>query len=671
MNRSEFKVLQEKSLSHEARVLYLFYLKPLSVKAELILDLQMLSEKMSCTSAVFPNEEMGLTTMAALVEELFQHRLLVPNVSNANRPFQQNVVDNSNIDYGYQIALTHPQHFDPATAQNLVSRWNLVSVELPLAAEPVTFNGDYKFRMHDGWEPSASFRSIAIQAGLIDYSFNEQELFAFISYWAEQNTTHSQEGWERVFVKRLIRLHYASASPERRTTSFYDSMDKGRAPEGTSNQNYYHQYHTSPYPQQSQYLSNTDPQFSQPYQAPYQESNPYAVPSHNASYGNPANQSKQLNQYNQNSQNSWQAHQEANFINAAPNGLIAQSKDQPMTQPMAQPWAQNNGQANDQNMAQPMGHASFHNMAPYTGQPLGQNGTNYQGAAPNPYNNERYAKSIYNRTYGDETHCEYGINPYDEEPRSKPTNLIGVPLTKESIERRKRQSEANANRVNDGKSFYDESPIQGLSRSYGDANACLGSDIPQSRPQPAGSLQKLHQVQQGQPIQPSQTAQLSGTAGLAAAMAATFASDAKQSTLQASGPAAYGNGQQNESCSEANAASAVNALNAMGNIPALGAERASESTVSTAPQRNYSFAAIYGGTKEVETEAKETWQIEHDAEGNEVYGTHDAALNMEDHFANATREAEIQEMESLNARDDELDATAVSAAIDELFKKDS
>lgn len=671
MNRSEFKVLQEKSLSHEARVLYLFYLKPLSVKAELILDLQMLSEKMSCTSAVFPNEEMGLTTMAALVEELFQHRLLVPNVSNANRPFQQNVVDNSNIDYGYQIVLTHPQHFDPATAQTLVSRWNLVSVELPLAAEPVTFNGDYKFRMHDGWELSASFRSIAIQAGLIDYSFNEQELFAFISYWAEQNTTHSQEGWERVFVKRLIRLHYASASPERRTSSFYDSMAKGRAPDATTNQNYYQQNNPSPYLPQSQYLSNADPQFCQPYQAPYQEPNPYAAHSPNASYGNPANQSKQLNQSNQNNQNSWQPPQKANFINAAPTEPMAQPMDQPMDQMMAQPWPQNNAQANDQNMAQPMGHARFHNMAPYTGHPVGQNGTNYQGAAPNPYYNERYARNIYNRTYGDETHCEYGINPYDEEPRSKPTNLIGVPLTKESIERRKRQSEANANRVNDGKSFYDESPIQGLSRSYGDANACLGSDIPQSRQQSAESFQQLQQGLQGQPIQPAQTAQLSGTAGLAAAMAPTFASDAKQSTLQASGPAAAGDGQINESCRDGNAASAAIASNAMGAAPALGAGRAAESKETAAPQRNYSFAAIYGGTKEVETEAKETWQIEHDAEGNEVYGTHDAALNMEDHFANATREAEIQEMESLNARDDELDATAVSAAIDDLFKKDS
>lgn len=280
MNRSEFHALESSNLSHLARSLYLFYLRPLATQRKIIVDLNELTAKLTNNSDAFPfNAE--LHQVAALIEELYRHELIAPifgfqqddytfyGVSGRPQP-------NPNENYqDKSFPIDDTSLKNPAIANRLIIRWNLIEIKLPLFAEFVPAERPRLFRMYDSWEPGATFRDLALMAGLIDYSYSEQELVAFINYWTSQYMERNQQGWERTFIKRLIKLRFASASQERRLSSFPN----------TPNYNYSHQ--GSIYSNQANFNGTSTQNFGSNANVSFNTGTPL---SQNAPYKNGANE---------------------------------------------------------------------------------------------------------------------------------------------------------------------------------------------------------------------------------------------------------------------------------------------------------------------------------------------------------------------------------------------
>ena len=171
LNRAEFNQLKSQMLSHLARTMYLFYLRPSAPQGAVNVDPVALTSDLVSHSAIMPcNPTLELIEGALL--ELEQEHLIARVMPNI--PWQGALV------------------IFPLYAQELM--------EVPHAP----------FRMYAQWQPGPSFRNAALMAGLVDYSYQEPELISFINFWLERGALHNQYGWERLFIQRLLKLRSAN-----------------------------------------------------------------------------------------------------------------------------------------------------------------------------------------------------------------------------------------------------------------------------------------------------------------------------------------------------------------------------------------------------------------------------------------------------------------------------
>lgn len=173
LNRAEFKQLQSPLLSHMARTLYVFYLQPTYAQGHIKVDPIALCSKLVSYSTLAPCTP-SLQDIEEALEELEQVGII-------------------------------------ERVQGQVP-WQNALLSLPLYEEEKYEYPLEPFRMTDNWQPGPGFRHAALMSGLIDYTYNDNELLDFVNYWASQNVTRNQSSWESSFIKRLLKLRYASST---------------------------------------------------------------------------------------------------------------------------------------------------------------------------------------------------------------------------------------------------------------------------------------------------------------------------------------------------------------------------------------------------------------------------------------------------------------------------
>lgn len=170
LNQSEFSKLQQQNISHMARTLYIFYLQPQYCQGANRIDCYELSSHLVSTSSLFPYSP-TIQDIYKLLDELASEGLISKN--NPNK------------------------------------EWNNNTYSLPLYIAATKEYPSKPFRMYQSWQPGPNLKQAALYAGLVDYSYTNNELNEFINYWMVNNTAKNQHAWERAFVQRLLKIHNA------------------------------------------------------------------------------------------------------------------------------------------------------------------------------------------------------------------------------------------------------------------------------------------------------------------------------------------------------------------------------------------------------------------------------------------------------------------------------
>lgn len=179
MNNTEFEKLQQSDLSHEARSLYLFFIRPRAEKGIFYADLGEITAMMHNTSAICPFAA-DPEICRQLMQELFTAGLLQEATS-------------AEQEQGRQYSLPY------------------------FAAEGFTLPA-LPFVMHQSWRPGPAFAQTALFSGLTDTDFAENELQSFITYWSCKPERRNQNAWERTFAQRLKRSREAKVRKGRAQT---------------------------------------------------------------------------------------------------------------------------------------------------------------------------------------------------------------------------------------------------------------------------------------------------------------------------------------------------------------------------------------------------------------------------------------------------------------------
>ena len=178
MNNIEFAKLNDKRLSHEARSLYLFYLRPLAERGLCLIDLPALSLAMETVSSVcpfIPTENL----ITGLLNELKTLGFIEKKGQSAT--------------------------------------WQGCSVVLPYFNADTSLLPQAPFAMSASWRPGSNFTQTCLMAGLHSADFTESELNSFISYWAGRHELRNQHAWERAFALRLLKRRSAYSVPSTNT----------------------------------------------------------------------------------------------------------------------------------------------------------------------------------------------------------------------------------------------------------------------------------------------------------------------------------------------------------------------------------------------------------------------------------------------------------------------
>ena len=170
LNRAEFAQLQSTLLSHMARTLYIFYIQPIARSGQLIVDPIAMTKQLISISSYAPCNP-SLKDVEQALLELEQINLI-------------------------------------KRAPDTIS-WQGAHVILPLFVMETNFVPSRPFQMFPSWQPSASYPTVALQAGLIDYHYQDHELQSFISFWITRTLSRNQQAWERSFVMRLLKVRSA------------------------------------------------------------------------------------------------------------------------------------------------------------------------------------------------------------------------------------------------------------------------------------------------------------------------------------------------------------------------------------------------------------------------------------------------------------------------------
>lgn len=172
LNRAEFAQLQSTALSHMARTLYVFYLQPQVRRGLLQVDPIALTKALVSISQYAPCTP-SLEDVEHALLELEQQHLIARNAGSIT--------------------------------------WQNATISLPLFVSETNDLPMRPFRMMPSWQPSASFATIALQGGLSDYNYQDAELQEFVNFWLSRNFTRTQQGWERSFVSRLLKVRSAQS----------------------------------------------------------------------------------------------------------------------------------------------------------------------------------------------------------------------------------------------------------------------------------------------------------------------------------------------------------------------------------------------------------------------------------------------------------------------------
>ena len=142
MNNIEFAKLSDKRLSHEARSLYLFYLRPMAERGLCLIDLPALSLAMETISSVCP-----FIPTENLITDLLNELNLLGFIEKKTQS----------------------------------DTWQGCSVVLPYFNADTTLLPQKPFAMSASWRPSSNFTQTCLMAGLHSADFTESELNSFIS----------------------------------------------------------------------------------------------------------------------------------------------------------------------------------------------------------------------------------------------------------------------------------------------------------------------------------------------------------------------------------------------------------------------------------------------------------------------------------------------------------
>lgn len=176
----EKQVLERKSLSFQAKYLYMFILRQNAILNNFKIDILSLCEQMICTSRLAAFSPLP-KHINALLHELYAHRLIA--VSNYTNTLNFN---------GKSISLPYFQNSSNVTGK--------------------------PFFIFYTWQPSNGFYANAIACGLNDCNYSQEDLHDFISYWSNRAEQRNQSGWERAFISRLLRKRQASAVSNKAAT---------------------------------------------------------------------------------------------------------------------------------------------------------------------------------------------------------------------------------------------------------------------------------------------------------------------------------------------------------------------------------------------------------------------------------------------------------------------
>ncbi len=164
MNPVELRYLSAPNLSHIAKSLYIFYLRPLAVQNQCIIDITSIINYLFCSSKYFPTQ---------------------PNFAVAEKCLDE--LEEAGL------------------VKHTAAQWHGAEFTLPLYARDSETLPKTPFEMTVTWEPSSGFHSTALMCGLEDSSFTPTELNAFRSYWAGRSEKRNQTSWERAFALRLLK----------------------------------------------------------------------------------------------------------------------------------------------------------------------------------------------------------------------------------------------------------------------------------------------------------------------------------------------------------------------------------------------------------------------------------------------------------------------------------
>ena len=188
MNRSEYNRLSSPFLSHLARSLYLFIIKPKSdASGRYTIDYAVLIHELS-VFALDSNELIyrpGTEEVTAAILNLVKIQLLTINAALDSEHFQNAVVT--------VISKVHNSGEKMASTARLRQR-------------------QHRFAMRADWLPSEQFAELARTGMLINHQYREAEIAEFRSYWISRGSLNNESEWDYKFIQYLKRRHSRTAS---------------------------------------------------------------------------------------------------------------------------------------------------------------------------------------------------------------------------------------------------------------------------------------------------------------------------------------------------------------------------------------------------------------------------------------------------------------------------
>ncbi|MCR4554758.1 MAG: hypothetical protein K5752_07550 [Succinivibrionaceae bacterium] len=187
MNRSEYAKLSSPFLSHLARSMYLFAIKPNSDSTGAYsVDYATLIHRLSVYTPDTNELQYKPSTeeITAAIENLIKIQLIRLDQKPDSSHFQNAVV----------------------TVPDSVQQDNA-----PLDSADELTRRQRRYSMHNDWMPSPQFPGVAKSCMLINQSYTEIEIANFRAFWMARGILNNECEWDYKFVQYLKRIHTRTA----------------------------------------------------------------------------------------------------------------------------------------------------------------------------------------------------------------------------------------------------------------------------------------------------------------------------------------------------------------------------------------------------------------------------------------------------------------------------